>query len=159
MNNIVEFNIDALIEEYSNYVFKIVNNLVGTSLPYEDKEEIVSDVFFLLWKNQSNIQSNLKAYLGTITRNCCYAKLKNTNSNCELNDNFGYLEQDIDDLIMINNKLKRLKSEEVVIFKLFYVDGFKIKEIAKYLNKRSNSIKIALFRIRKKLKEEFYDEK
>ena len=76
MSNNIQFNIELIIDEYSNYIFKIVDNVVGTSLPYQDKEEIVSDVFYLLWKNQNNIQSNLKSYIGTIARNCSYEKLR-----------------------------------------------------------------------------------
>ena len=45
MTNHVNFNIEMIIDEYSNYVFKIINSIVGTSLPYQDKEEIASDVF------------------------------------------------------------------------------------------------------------------
>ena len=60
MNSNINFNIEIIIDEYSNYVFKIVDNIIGTSLPYQDKEEVVSDVFYLLWKNQDNINHNLK---------------------------------------------------------------------------------------------------
>ncbi len=62
MNNTINFNLDFLIDEYANYVFKIVDNIGGKALTYQDKEEIVSDVFYLLWKNQDKIDSNLKAY-------------------------------------------------------------------------------------------------
>lgn len=41
LKNNINFRIETIIDEYSNYVFKIVDNIVGTSLPYQDKEEIV----------------------------------------------------------------------------------------------------------------------
>lgn len=75
MGNNIQFNIELIIDEYSNYVYKIVDNVIGTSLPYQDKEEIVADVFYLLWKNQNNIKSNLKSYIGTIARNCLMRNL------------------------------------------------------------------------------------
>lgn len=70
MSNHVNFNIEIIIDEYSNYVFKIINSIVGISLPYQDKEEIASDVFYLLWKNQENINTDLKSYISVIARNC-----------------------------------------------------------------------------------------
>ena len=62
MKNTLEFNLEIVIDEYAGYVFKIVDNIIGTTLSYQDKEEIVSDTFYLLWKNQNRINTNLKAY-------------------------------------------------------------------------------------------------
>lgn len=129
LSNHVNFNIEIIIDEYSNYVFKIINSIVGTSLPYQDKEEIASDVFYLLWKNQENINTDLKSYISVIARNCSYSKLRKKKINFEL------------------------KEEEKEIFYFYYVYGYKIKEIAKKLKLNSGVIKIRLYRIRKKLRE------
>lgn len=129
LTNHVNFNIEMIIDEYSNYVFKIINSIVGTSLPYQDKEEIASDVFYLLWKNQENINTDLKSYISVIARNCSYSKLRKKKINFEL------------------------KEEEKEIFYFYYVYGYKIKEIAKKLKLNSGVIKIRLYRIRKKLRE------
>ncbi|MBQ7031296.1 MAG: sigma-70 family RNA polymerase sigma factor [Bacilli bacterium] len=155
MSNNIQFNIELVIDEYSNYIFKIVDNVVGTSLPYQDKEEIVSDVFYLLWKNQNNIQSNLKSYIGTIARNCSYEKLRKnkiTFEYTEVQDISNLVEYD--NILIIKEKLNKLTAEEKNIFYLYYVDGLKIKDISKKLNKNISAIKIKLFRIRKKLKED-----
>lgn len=155
MSNNIQFNIELIIDEYSNYIFKIVDNVVGTSLPYQDKEEIVADVFYLLWKNQNNIQSNLKSYIGTIARNCSYEKLRKnkiTFEYTEVQDISNVVEYD--NVLIIKEKLNKLTSEEKNIFYLYYVDGLKIKDISKKLNKNISAIKIKLFRIRKKLKED-----
>lgn len=161
MNNKLNFNIDIIIEEYSNYVYKIINNIVGSSLSFEDKEELVSDIFFLLWKNQQYIKTNLKAYLATITRHCTFKRLKSRFDSIELNENTlscSHLDEDIDNILIIKEKLKKLSSDELKLFNLFYVEGLKIKEISKLLGKSSSNIKIKLFRIRRKLKEEFLNE-
>ena len=129
LTNHVNFNIEMIIDEYSNYVFKIINSIVGTSLPYQDKEEIAPDVFYLLWKNQENINTDLKSYISVIARNCSYSKLRKKKINFEL------------------------KEEEKEIFYFYYVYGYKIKEIAKKLKLNSGVIKIRLYRIRKKLRE------
>ncbi len=159
MKNNIEFNIDIIIEEYSNYVFKIIDNTIGKNLTYQDKEEIVSDTFFLLWKNQNKINTNLKAYLSTIARNCSYNKLRKNNPLIqieEIND-FSYKE-DYDDIITLKEKLKTLSHSDLEIFTLYYVNGLKINEISKILNKSKSDIKVKLYRIRKKLKEELKNE-
>lgn len=155
MGNNIQFNIELIIDEYSNYAYKIVDNIVGTSLPYQDKEEIVADVFYLLWKNQNNIHSNLKAYIGTIARNCSYEKLRKNKIAFEYNE-----IQDVsnvieyDNILIIKEKINKLTEEEKTLFNLYYVEGLKIKDIAKKVKKNINAIKVRLFRIRKKLKEE-----
>ncbi len=159
LKNNINFNIETIIDEYSNYVFKIVNNIVGTSLPYQDKEEIVSDVFYLLWKNQDNISKDLKAYLATITRNATYAKLRTKKVTFELKEelvtnNLTFDNDIIVNKIFIRQKLEELSEIERTIFTLYYVDGYKIKEISKKLKLTSSCVKIKLYRIRKKLKEE-----
>ncbi len=160
MNNNINFNINIIIDEYSNYVFKIVDNIISTSLPYQDKEEVVSDVFYLLWKNQNNINKNLKAYLGMIAKNCAYSKLRQAkigfeykdfleNNNELFNQNFN-----TDYILEIRQKLAKLSTEEQTIFNLYYVEGYKTKEISAKLNMKVSLVKVKLYRIRKKLKEE-----
>lgn len=160
MNSNINFNIEIIIDEYSNYVFKIVDNIIGTSLPYQGKEEVVSDVFYLLWKNQDNINHNLKGYLGMIAKNCSYSKLRKSNDNLEyqdnlLNNNVSIKGLDFDYMLTIKQKLRKLSLEEQTIFKLYYVEGYKIKEISTKLDMKVSFVKVKLYRIRKKLKEEF----
>lgn len=155
MSNNIKLSIDSIIEEYSNYVFKIVNNTVGSNLSYQDKEEIVSDTFYLFWKNASKINTNLKSYLGSIARNCAYTRLRKNELSFNLEENFTpSYELDFDSIITIKEKLKKLTKEENQIFYYYYILGFKVKEISKNLNKSLSYIKIKLYRIRKKLKEE-----
>ena len=56
----LEDDINLIIEKYSNYVYKITDNIIKNTLSYQDKEEAVSDTFYLFWKNQNNINNNLK---------------------------------------------------------------------------------------------------
>lgn len=160
MNNNINFNINIIIDEYSNYVFKIVDNVIGTSLPYQDKEEVVSDTFYLLWKNQNNINKNLKSYLGMIAKNCSYSKLRQAKIDFEykdflVNDNEAYsVDYNTDNIFVIRQKLAKLSTLEQTIFNLYYVEGYKTKEISTKLNMKISSVKVKLHRIRKKLKEE-----
>lgn len=154
MNNNLELDMEIIVNEYSNYVFKIINN-IGTSLNYQDKEDIAADVFYLLWKYQSRINKNLKSYIGTITRNCTYDKLKRSNKNYDYdNEELCKYTYDFEKIIYIKEKINSLSDDEKVLFNLYYINGFKIKEISKKIKKNSNIIKVRLHRIRKKLKED-----
>lgn len=149
----IKFNLEMIIDEYANYVFKIVDNIIGKTLSYQDKEEVVSDIFYLLWKNQDKINVNLKAYLSIIARNAAYDKLRRNHFMTPLNDNLSY-NFDFDTILDIKEKLKKLVPDELKVFELFYLKGLKIKEIGEILNKSPSTIKIMLYRLRKKLKEE-----
>ena len=153
MANNLKIDIEVIIKEYSNYVFKIVDNTIGNSLSYEDKEEIVSDSFYLLWKNQDKIKENLKSYLSVIAKNCAYQKVNKEKNYLHLDDcNFTYKEN-YHNHILLDDLLKKLTKDEKNIFNLHYINGYKVKEIAKYTNKSVTSIKVILYRIRKKLRE------
>lgn len=61
------------MNKYYRYVVYIVENIIGSALPYEDKEEVVSNVFVALWN-----YSTFKPYLGTIARNMAKNALRKT---------------------------------------------------------------------------------
>lgn len=63
----------------------------------------------------------------------------------------------IDKIFIIRQKLEELSEVERSIFTLYYINGYKIKEISKKLKLTSSGIKIKLYRIRKKIKEEIYE--
>ena len=47
-----ELNLEIVIDEYSGYVYKIIENMAIQYLSKEDIEEIISDTFVVLWKKQ-----------------------------------------------------------------------------------------------------------
>ena len=71
-----ELDLDRIVDNFSPYVRTIVNNMVGNNLSYEDKEEILSDTFFILWKNRNNNILSLNSYIAGITKNLVKEKLK-----------------------------------------------------------------------------------
>lgn len=153
--NKVEIDLSLIIDEYSNYVYKIIDNIACKSLSFQDKEEIISDTFYLLWKNQSHIDKNLKAYLSAIARNCTYKKLKNIKTTVDFDESQNIIVENTDRLLAIKERLDALNETEKEIFELYYVCGLKIKEIASLTNRTLGSTKMILLRIRKKFKEDF----
>ena len=45
-----KLDLDKIVDDYTPYVRKIINNIVNINLNQEDKEEIILDTFFILWK-------------------------------------------------------------------------------------------------------------
>ena len=66
------------MNKYYRYVVYIVENIIGSALPYEDKEAVVSNVFVALWNYSADLDtdnySTFKPYLGTIARNRCNSR-------------------------------------------------------------------------------------
>ena len=50
-------SIDEAIRIYTPYLSTVLYHMTGNSLPKEDIEEIVADVFIVLWKNFGRIDS------------------------------------------------------------------------------------------------------
>lgn len=167
-NNIL--NIEKVINTYNPYIYTILKNRMSTQ---EDIEEILSDVFTVLWKNYSKIDKNIniKLYLIGITRNLIkkkYRTIKNNIENIEdyENDISSYIN--VEELVeknekskIVSNAIENMKLEEKKIFIMFYYKSKKIKEISKELEISEAKTKIILHRlrkcVRKKLKERGYD--
>lgn len=159
-------NIEKVIEKYNNYIYYILKNAITCD---EDIEEILSDVFVVLWKNYKQLDkhTNIKAYLVGITKNLIKKKYRDYNTQY-VTDYIEDLENqissqiDIEELAQMNEKskiisniLEKMKKEEKEIFIMFYYKSKKIKEIAKSLNISEPKVKVKLYRIRKLIKKKF----
>ena len=54
-----ELNIEQIINDYSGYVYTIIKNISSQEQKQEDIEEIISDTFFVLWKNAHKMNENV----------------------------------------------------------------------------------------------------
>ena len=160
-NNNQSFDLDRIIDDYSPYVKTIINNMANNNLSYEDKEEILTDTFFVLWKNRNNDITYLEAYLAGIARNLVKEKFKKANITYDIDDyqniiNYNdYIELFSDKrekLSKLEIGYKALDETEFKIITMFYYSCKSIKDIAKELKISETNVKTKLFRIRKKLK-------
>lgn len=157
-------NIEKVIEKYNNYIYTILKNAITNE---EDIEEILSDVFTVLWKNYFKLDKdiNIRAYLIGIAKNLIKKKYRNymhATENIENIENTINEDINIEELIEENEKSKiisilidNMKEEEKQIFTMFYYKGVKIKEIAKLLNITETKVKVTLHRLRKQVKKNF----
>lgn len=157
-----ELNIEHIMEDFTPYIYKIIINR-KMNISDEDIEEIISDVFVALWKNQKNLDINkeLSSYIAGITRNILSKKFRNiiniiymddyNNELLGINNLENILEQS-ENTQAVMNELNNMKIEDKDIFMYFYYNNKTIKEIAIILNVSEKKVKSRLFRIRKKLK-------
>lgn len=154
-----ELDLDRIVDDFMPYVKTVINNMVGENLSYEDKEEILSDTFFILWKSRYNYILSLDAYLAGIAKNLVKEKLRKRKLTYDISEYENTLiipEVDIfsEERDEIQRCLKKLKGIEQKIFNSFYYSSKSIKDIAKELNISEFNVTTRLYRIRKKLKKE-----
>ena len=158
-----KIDINQIIEDFTPYITTIINNGTNEKISFEDKEEIFSDTFFLLWKNidRLNINTSLNSYLAGITRNLIKEKYRKAKITYDINDFendtlncVNMYESDRELILDIEQKIKGLKDIDIKIMNLFYYSSMSIKDIAKKLNISELKVKTRLHRIRKKIKKE-----
>lgn len=160
-----ELDLEKIINEYSSYIATIINNMASTNLSSEDKEEIVSEVFFILWKNKHklDVNKNLSSYIAGITRNLVKEYLRKIKIDVDISDyenslysydKIDFLDTEIQEIRNIEKKLENMKEIDKIIFLDFYYSSKSIKDIAIEHNISEFSVKQRLYRIRNKIKKE-----
>lgn len=158
--------LNICINRYQSYVSYIVANIIGESLPNEDKEEIIVDVFLSIWNHadsiDTSISSSLKPYIGTIARNKSRNRLRSLvkhNTIC-LDDEIVVDKNDFtEDLInkelneILLETINMLNQDERVCFLKYYYYEKSIRVISKETGINESTIKSKLSRGRNKLKE------
>jgi len=160
-----ELDLEIIINDYTNYIFTIIENMARDNLNNEDKEEICSDVFFILWKNikKLDINKNLSSYIAGITRNLVkeylrknkvYFNISDYENSLYSNSEIELLDNNMEKIIKIEKKLANMKEIDKQVFLNFYYSSKSIKDIAKEQNISEFSVKQRLYRIRNKIKKE-----
>ena len=160
-----QLDIKKIVEDYSGYVYTVVKNSVKGNLTQGDIEEIIADIFFVLWSNQEKLEIDkpLNAYLVGISRNLIKEKYRKNKITVSLEEQEGYLTDNRDismiceqneKMYFIEKTLNSMKKIDMQIFKRYYYASQKVKEIAKELNISEMQVKTRLHRIRNKIKKE-----
>lgn len=158
-----EIDMDQIIEDFTPYITTIISNGTNDKISFEDKEEIFSDTFFILWKNRNrlNINISLNSYLAGITRNLIKEKYRKAKIIYDISDFendtvncINMYESDRELIFDVEQKIKGLKDIDIKIVNLFYYSSISVRDIAKKLNISELNVKTRLHRIRKKIKKE-----
>lgn len=68
--------LEEVMDRYAAYTAKIIAAFLGRTLPPEDLEEALSDVFVNLWNHRADLNGDVKPYLAAIARNAARQKLR-----------------------------------------------------------------------------------
>ena len=157
-------DLDKIVDDYTPYIRTIVQNMVSNNLSEEDKEEIIIDTFFVLWKRyeENYTIKSLSSYMAGITRNLIKEKLKSLKYTIDIEQcnnlvEYSYVDiysQEREEVNQLYEKIKNLKEDDIKIITMFYYSNKSIKDIAKELNISEVNTKTRLHRIRKKIKQE-----
>ena len=161
-----ELDLEKIINEYSGYIYTIIKNMAKEYLSNEDVEEIISDTFFILWKNTNKLEDNklLSPYIAGITKNLVKEKCRVINIDFDISNYENIIQDNVkidmiceerEKISILEKTVKQLKEDDILIFNLYYYSSMKISEISKVLNISDFNVKMKLHRIRKKIKKEF----
>ncbi len=157
-----ELDMPRVFDEYYHYVSTIIKN--KQTIKAEDEEEMIADVFLILWKNKNKLdrKAMFSPYIAGITKRIIYKKYRELNKMSEISQYEDEMisQFNVDTIVeqkemndCITRNLKALGNTDYEIFKKFYYEGKKVKQIAKEMNLSNSNVKTKLHRTRKKIKE------
>ena len=159
-----KLDLDRIVDEYSNYVRTIANNASKNLLSPEDKEEILIDTFFILWKKYNDNQNiyALDAFIAGITRNLVKEKLRKMHYSVDISDYENVIEiqenelfeEEREEIEQLKNSLKNLKDIDIKIINSYYYLSKSIKDIAEEFDISQSNVKTRLHRIRKRIQKQ-----
>ena len=142
LNIQTEQQYNEIVENYSDMIFRIAYQYLFNKY---DAEDIVQEVFVKLLTKRVIFkdEEHIKSWLIRVTINQCLNTVPIENMEIPFEQKEGE----------ILKELQLLKEDERNVLYLYYYEGYKIKEIAKILKQKQNTINSKLTRARKKLKE------
>jgi RNA polymerase sigma-70 factor (ECF subfamily) len=157
---IKEFN--ELVKNTEPKMFRLAKRLLISDAEAKDA---VQEVFLKLWnmRNRVGQVKNLSAYILRMTKNHCFDKLRSKESkNLRLvHSNIDREESSIEDDMELQDEvgfLKRVINElpdrERTVIQLREIEEMELATIAEITETREGSVRVALTRARKKIKEE-----
>jgi RNA polymerase sigma factor (sigma-70 family) len=152
-----------LVDLYKDLVFTLSVRILKNR---EEAEEVSQDAFIKIYKSLASFKGDSKfsTWVYRVTYNCCLDRLKKNKK--YLNDvsidayifnQLDSIDNALEGLIkkekhkLIRNCVGKLPEDSRAIITLFYFDELTLEEISSITGIESNTVKVKLFRARKKL--------
>ena len=153
--------LEEAMDRYAPYAAKIIAAYLNRVLPPEDMEEVLSDVFVILWNNRARLEGGVKPYLAAIARNAARQKLRQAKlteplpEDTELVDETPLPEQQAEtaeQAAALRQAIDAMAPEDRALFpRVYYLDQT-VEEIAAVTGQNPSTLRVRLHRGRKKLK-------
>ena len=136
-------------------------HMTGNSLPKEDIEEIVADVFVVLWKNTGRIdlqKGTLRSYLAAVARNFALKRInrKTNHTVIELSDGKNFMEENFHNNYVWETVMSLGEPDSEIFVRRYKFDE-KIKDISKAMGLNISTVKTRLSRGKRKLRKMLSD--
>lgn len=154
--------LEEAMERYAPYAAKIIAVFLNRTLPPEDMEEVLSDVFVNLWNSREKLEGDVKPYLAAIARNAARQRLRQFRpveplpEDLELTDQAPLPEQQTEtaeQAIALRRAIDDMVPGDRELFIRFYYLEQTVAEIAAVTGQKPSTLKSRLRRGRKKLRQ------
>jgi RNA polymerase sigma-70 factor (ECF subfamily) len=167
-NEIRNRNLKVFEALFGNYYPQLVRFAEGYLFDIQECEDIVQNIFIHFWENaaQIHVEQSVKAYFFQSVKNRCLNRLRDLRIHDKHNIlyiealmNFENAEEipDAEIIIQINHAIEQLPEQMRAIFKLKYLEGKKLSEIARINQISENTVKTQLLRAKEKLRKSLYN--
>lgn len=151
--------IEELIDKYGQYIASVVFRIGGSSLKAEDIEEVISDVFYAVWKTRDTIvqTDSLKPYIAQIARNITRNRFKNQRDELPIEEELLLQEDDkIEEMLVQKEKVSIIKDfvdtmkyPDKDILTDYYFKNYKLQDISANYKIPMSTVKSKIYRGRK----------
>ena len=152
-------NDEEMVRAYSDMIYGVAMRYVRNKA---DADDVYSDVFYRYFRRPRSFdqEEHRKAWLLRVTVNAAKEFLSNRRYTEEITDDMfgdeaisGSWDTSTEDVLALREALKKLDEKYREVIELYYFSGLKVEEIARMLQKQTNTVKSLLLRGREKLKE------
>ncbi|MBD3917426.1 sigma-70 family RNA polymerase sigma factor [Paenibacillus sp. PR3] len=160
-----ESAIEELIARYGQYTAAIVYGVGGASMNAEDVEEVVSDVFYAIWKSRHSLQQtdSIKPYLAQIARNMTRNKWSRVRNEQPLDDELSVIGAPAtDEVVILKERISMIKTlmaafkyPDKDILTAYYFREYKLEDIASMYELPLSTVKSKIYRGKKSIVQYF----
>ena len=146
-----DMDFEAVVRKYAD---SVLSACIMRLKNEADAEDCFQNTFLKLYTDppQFKEEEHIKAWLLRVAINECKNFIRDNRKTVPLDSVPPVAQPNSDDFRDISWALMRLEPEYREVLYLYYVEQYKVKEIAGILEKNSNTVKTMLSRGRKKLK-------
>jgi len=152
-----------LVDRYKDLVYTLALRMLKHR---EEAEEVAQDTFIKVFKSLSKFKGDSKfsTWIYKVAYNTCLDRIKKNKKhlNDVAIDEFTFNKLDVIDnalenlikeekSVLIKKCINKLPEDSSALLTLFYFEELSLDEISKIINIEANTVKVKLFRARKKL--------
>jgi RNA polymerase sigma-70 factor (ECF subfamily) len=156
--------LEALMDRYISYVTAIAVRIGGYSLPAQDIEEIVSDVFYTVWRKRESLleTDSIRPYIAQIARNITKKRMLKNKETEPLEEGLISHSDNADEHLIRKEEVQvlyglitELKHPDKDILIDYYFRNQKLEEISEHFCLPLSTVKSKVYRGKKGLIEKF----